>query len=96
MIANVKHFKCCMVYLQGSRNYSVAYGEALMWEAIVTEVKVNHIREYSCHGLITECIDATNVKVAQETRGHCIPPTTRGTHSRNQLQINQSDFGGVF
>lgn len=36
-----------MVYLQGSRNYLVAYGEAVRWETIVTEVKGNHIREYS-------------------------------------------------
>lgn len=69
-----------MSYLQSGGDYLVSNAEVVRWEAIITKVKGYHVREDSCHGVITEGVYTTDVKVAQEAGGYCIPPTARGSH----------------
>ncbi len=84
-----------MTYLKRCSDYLIANREAVRWEVIGPEVKGHNIRENAHHGLITEWIDAADVKMAKKTRSNCIPPTTRGTHGRDQLQVRKGDFWGV-
>lgn len=53
-----------MTYLKCCSDYLIANREAVRWEVIGPEVKGHNIRENAHHGLITEWIDAADVKMA--------------------------------
>lgn len=69
-----------MTHLQSGCHYLIANRKIFRWEFIVFEVEGHHIGENVHHGVITEGINANNVKVPQEARRHSIPPTTRWAH----------------
>ena len=47
------------------------------------------------HGLLIELIHGHNVEVTQEARRHGVAAATRGPHGRDELDVLQSDLGGV-
>lgn len=65
------------------------------WEFIVFEIESHHAGEDANHGVVTEGINAKNVEVPQEAGCHSIPPTTRGAHSWDELDVDKSDPGGI-
>lgn len=86
---------CFWTHFHCSCHYLVANSEIFRWEFIVFEVEGHHAGEDANHGVITEGIDAKNVEVAQEAGRHSIPPTTRRAHSRDELEVDKRDPGGV-
>lgn len=83
------HFHCRCHYL-------VSNSEIFRWEVVVFEVEGHHGGEDPHHSVITEGVDAQDVEVPQEAGRHSISATTRGTHSSDELQVNQADLGGIF
>ena len=47
------------------------------------------------HGLLVELVHGHNVEVTQEARRHGVAAATRGAHGRDELDVLQSDLGGV-
>lgn len=84
----VTYFHCCGHNL-------ISNIEIFIWEFIVFQVKWNYAGENSNHGVITESINAEDVKVSQETGRDRIPSSTREAHSCDELEVNEVDCGGV-
>lgn len=83
------HFHC-------SCHYLVSNSEIVTRKSVVFQIEVHHAGENANHGVITKGINANNVEVPQEAGCHGIPPTTRRTHSRDELKIDEGEPRGIF
>lgn len=79
------HLHCC-------GHYFVSNGEKLRRELVDFEIESHYAGENANHGVITEGINAKNIKVPQEAGCHRIPPTTRWAHSCEELDVDEGDL----
>lgn len=59
------------------------------------EVECHDGTKYPRHRLVIELVDGDDIEVSQEARGDGVPPTTRGAHGSQDLDINQREFAGI-